>query len=147
MASQNTDPTDLSSVADQTIENVNRFVAYFQDTEMWIGFGFNLAGVALIILALYIASRILTSMVQRVFTLRKIHEDNIVAQRQNETLLKLAQNTIRYVLGLVMILTVLGQFGVNIAGLIASAGVAGLAISFGAQNLVKDVITGAFIIF
>ncbi|MCC5891359.1 mechanosensitive ion channel family protein [Exiguobacterium sp.] len=147
MASQNTEPTDLTTVADQTIENVNRFVAYFQNTEMWIGFGFKLAGVALIILALYVASRILTSMVQRVFTLRKIHEDNIVAQRQNETLLKLAQNTIRYVLGLVMILTVLGQFGVNIAGLIASAGVAGLAISFGAQNLVKDVITGAFIIF
>jgi len=86
-------------------------------------------------------------MVQRVFALRKIKEDNIVAQRQNETLSKLAQNTIRYVLGLIMILTVLGQFGVNIAGLIASAGVAGLAISFGAQNLVKDVITGAFIIF
>lgn len=147
MASQNTEQTDLTTVADQTIENVNRFVAYFQDTEMWIALGIKLTGVVLIIVALYVATRILTSMVQRVFTLRKIHEDNIVAQRQNETLLKLAQNTIRYVFGLIMILTVLGQFGVNIAGLIASAGVAGLAISFGAQNLVKDVITGAFIIF
>ncbi|TCI68471.1 mechanosensitive ion channel family protein [Exiguobacterium sp. SH0S7] len=146
MASQNTE-TDLSTVADETINNVNRFVAYFQDTEMWIALGIKLVGVVLIIVALYTATRILTSMVQRVFTLRKIHEDNIVAQRQNETLLKLAQNTIRYVIGLIMILTVLGQFGVNIAGLIASAGVAGLAISFGAQNLVKDVITGAFIIF
>jgi len=146
MASNPTD-TNLQTVADETADKVNRVVAYFQDTEMWIGFGIKLAGVALIILGLYIATRILTTMVERVFTLRKIKEHDIVAQRQNETLLKLAQNTIRYVIGLIMILTVLGQFGVNIAGLIASAGVAGLAISFGAQNLVKDVITGAFIIF
>ncbi|EPE62254.1 transporter, small conductance mechanosensitive ion channel family protein [Exiguobacterium sp. S17] len=98
-------------MADETINHVNRFVAYFQDTEMWIALGIKLTGVVLIIVALYAATRILTSMVQRVFTLRKIHEDNIVAQRQNETLLKLAQNTIRYVIGLIMILTVLGQFG------------------------------------
>ena len=146
MASQNTEK-DLNTVADETIDSVNRFVEYFKDTDMWIGLGIKLAGVALIILGLYIATRILTTMVERVFTLRKIKEHDIVAQRQNETLLKLAQNTIRYVSGLIMVLTVLGQFGVNIAGLIASAGVAGLAISFGAQSLVKDVITGAFIIF
>lgn len=146
MASQNKEK-DINTVADETMDSVNEFVAYFQDTDMWIGLGIKLIGVAFIIIGLYVASRILTSMVQRVFTLRKIKEDNIIAQRQNETLSKLAQNTIRYVIGLVMALTVLGQFGVNIAGLIASAGVAGLAISFGAQNLVKDIITGAFIIF
>ena len=146
MASQNTEK-DLSTVADETMDSVNQFVAYFQDTDMWIGLGIKLLGVAFIIIALYVASRILTSMVQRVFAIRKLKEESIVAQRQNETLSKLAQNTIRYVIGLIMVLTVLGQFGVNIAGLIASAGVAGLAISFGAQSLVKDVITGAFIIF
>ncbi|WP_214828920.1 mechanosensitive ion channel family protein [Exiguobacterium algae] len=146
MASQNTEK-DLSTVADETMDSVNQFVAYFQDTDMWIGLGIKLLGVAFIIVALYVASRILTSMVQRVFAIRKLKEESIVAQRQNETLSKLAQNTIRYVIGLIMVLTVLGQFGVNIAGLIASAGVAGLAISFGAQSLVKDVITGAFIIF
>ena len=41
----------------------------------------------------------------------------------------------------------LSQFGINITGLVASAGIAGLAISFGAKNLVQDIITGAFIIF
>lgn len=146
MASQDTNK-DLSTVADETMSSVNEFVAYFQDTDMWIGLGIKLLGVVFIIGSLYVASRILTSMVQRVFTIRKVKEDNIIAQRQNETLSKLAQNTIRYVIGLIMVLTVLGQFGVNIAGLVASAGVAGLAISFGAQSLVKDVITGAFIIF
>ena len=44
-------------------------------------------------------------------------------------------------------LVVLAELGVNIAPLLAGAGVVGLAVGFGAQTLVKDVITGAFILF
>jgi small-conductance mechanosensitive channel len=47
----------------------------------------------------------------------------------------------------VLILMVLGQFGVNIAPLLAGAGVIGVAVGFGSQKLVQDVITGAFILF
>ena len=42
---------------------------------------------------------------------------------------------------------VLSEVGLNIAPLLAGAGVVGLAIGFGAQTLVKDVITGVFILF
>jgi len=45
------------------------------------------------------------------------------------------------------LLTVLSQLGIDISPLLAGAGVVGLAIGFGAQTLVKDVITGAFILF
>ena len=41
---------------------------------------------------------------------------------------------------------VLGQFGVNLAPVLASAGVVGLAIGFGAQNLVKDFLSGIFML-
>jgi moderate conductance mechanosensitive channel len=41
---------------------------------------------------------------------------------------------------------VLGQFGVNLAPVLASAGVLGLAIGFGAQNLVKDFLSGIFML-
>ena len=41
-------------------------------------------------------------------------------------------------------LVILSEIGVNIAPLLAGAGVVGLAVGFGAQSLVKDVITGAF---
>jgi small conductance mechanosensitive channel len=47
---------------------------------------------------------------------------------------------------LVAIMQALQVFGVNIAPLLASAGIAGLAIGFGAQTLVKDVINGFFIL-
>ncbi|MEO6713866.1 MAG: mechanosensitive ion channel domain-containing protein [Mycobacteriales bacterium] len=45
-----------------------------------------------------------------------------------------------------VVLTVLGAFDINIAPLLAGAGVAGLAIGFGAQQLVRDVISGFFIL-
>ena len=47
--------------------------------------------------------------------------------------------------GLVLI-TALGQVGIEIGPLIAGAGIAGLAIGFGAQSLVKDVFSGFFIL-
>lgn len=47
----------------------------------------------------------------------------------------------------VSVMLILAELGVNIAPLLAGAGVLGLAVSFGAQNLVKDIITGFFILF
>ena len=63
------------------------------------------------------------------------------------TLLPLARNALLVVIVIIASLTVLSALGVDIAPLLAGAGVVGLAIGFGAQTLVKDVITGAFLLF
>src|SRR5690348_12002300 len=42
---------------------------------------------------------------------------------------------------------ILGELGVNIAPIIASAGIVGIALGFGAQSLVKDFLSGVFMIF
>ncbi|HEY2111113.1 MAG TPA: mechanosensitive ion channel domain-containing protein, partial [Dongiaceae bacterium] len=63
------------------------------------------------------------------------------------TLLPLVRNALLIVISLLAGLTILSELGVNIAPLLAGAGVVGLAVGFGAQTLVKDVITGAFILF
>jgi small conductance mechanosensitive channel len=44
----------------------------------------------------------------------------------------------------IAVMTILGEVGLNLAPLIASAGIAGVAIGFGAQNLVKDFLSGMF---
>ncbi len=62
------------------------------------------------------------------------------------TLLPLARNAVLLVLAVMVTLIVLSELGINIAPLLAGAGVVGLAIGFGAQTLVKDVITGLFIL-
>ena len=58
---------------------------------------------------------------------------------------RLFRNVGRAVLVVVTVLLVLGQLGFNIAPLLASAGVVGLAISFGSQSLVRDFVTGFFL--
>lgn len=63
------------------------------------------------------------------------------------TLLPLAQSAILVVTVTLVTMTILSELGMNIGPLLAGAGVIGLAIGFGAQTLVKDVITGAFILF
>jgi small conductance mechanosensitive channel len=63
------------------------------------------------------------------------------------TLLPLLRNAFLIFLIVVVVLIVLSEIGLNIAPLLAGAGVVGLAIGFGAQTLVKDIITGIFILF
>jgi small conductance mechanosensitive channel len=62
------------------------------------------------------------------------------------TLLPLIRNVVRIALAVFATLIVLSELGIDIAPLLAGAGVVGLAIGFGAQTLVKDVITGVFML-
>jgi moderate conductance mechanosensitive channel len=63
------------------------------------------------------------------------------------TLMPLLRTTLLVTIIAIVGLTALSEVGVNIAPLLAGAGVAGLAIGFGAQHLVQDVITGMFVLF
>lgn len=60
------------------------------------------------------------------------------------TLLPLMRKVLGVTLATVVTFTILSELGVNIGPLLASAGVVGIAIGFGAQSLVKDVISGTF---
>jgi small conductance mechanosensitive channel len=62
------------------------------------------------------------------------------------TLLPLFRKTMAFVLSAAVALVMLSELGVNIAPLLAGAGIIGIAVGFGAQTLVKDVITGLFIL-
>lgn len=63
------------------------------------------------------------------------------------TLLPLLRTALLVTIIAIVGLTALSEIGVNIAPLLAGAGVAGIAIGFGAQHLVQDVITGMFVLF
>ena len=67
--------------------------------------------------------------------------------RRKQTIGRLIRNVANYTVNFIVILLILSEFGVELAPLLAGAGVLGLAVGFGAQSLVKDVITGFFIIF
>ncbi|MCW5722971.1 MAG: mechanosensitive ion channel [Devosia sp.] len=70
-----------------------------------------------------------------------------VPTAREKTLLNLFKNAFTVALAIFGVMLALAQIGVNIAPLLAGAGVVGLAIGFGAQKLVQDIITGIFIQF
>ncbi|MCM8794319.1 MAG: mechanosensitive ion channel family protein [Candidatus Omnitrophica bacterium] len=67
-------------------------------------------------------------------------------EKQVQTLLGIVKNLLRVIILGMASLLLLRKFGVDIAPLIAGVGIAGLAIGFGAQELVRDVISGFFIL-
>jgi small-conductance mechanosensitive channel len=81
---------------------------------------------------------------------RFVRDDDPLTTNQREqraiTLAGIFKGVSKIVIVLIAGLTILDILGINTAPLIAGAGVAGLAISFGAQNLIRDFISGFFIL-
>ena len=68
-------------------------------------------------------------------------------EQRTATLRQIIRSVTKAILILVVVLTISSELGFNIGPVLASAGIAGLAVGFGAQSLVKDVISGFFILF
>ena len=67
-------------------------------------------------------------------------------EKRSETLHKLIRSSIRYTIYFIAFFQILSTLGINTTSIVASAGIASVAIGFGAQSLVKDIISGFFII-
>ncbi len=106
--------------------------------------GIDVGGVLLSVLALWYFIRFLAQRIER---WGAEGNDHLVTARQQRarTAAKLVRSLGRAVLTVVGVLMVLNQLDFNISPLLASAGVVGLAISFGSQSLVRDYVTGFFL--
>lgn len=119
---------------------------YASDPAVWG----NVLYVVLKILLIIIAGRVVMKIANKALTHMVAERERTPLkfdQRRTKTIGKLLHNIVTYTVNFIVILLVLNQLGINLGPLLAGAGVLGLAIGFGAQSLVKDVITGFFIIF
>jgi small-conductance mechanosensitive channel len=119
---------------------------YVTDVDMWVNIGTILLKIVAVILISRILVSVVTAAVNRVFQHRqggKLQLD----QRRVDTMRVLVNNVVRYTMYFLAILMVLQLLGIDLKPVLVSAGVLGLAVGFGAQSLVRDVITGFFIIF
>ncbi len=73
-------------------------------------------------------------------------KDRIAAEKRVKTLIGLLKTICLTLVWVVAVVMSLDQIGLDITPILASAGIAGLAVGFGAQNLVRDVINGFFMI-
>lgn len=122
-----------------------KFIKLLINQETWVDLGLLAVKLAVIVVVAMIVVAIGKMIIRRMFTL-KLKTRLRPSERREKTLLKLLENTLTYVVYFSAILAILSEF-MNISGLLASAGVLGLAVGFGAQSLVKDIISGFFIIF
>lgn len=119
--------------------------SWFTDMDMWQHFMWS----ALRIILIFLLTRILVRIVYRIIdrSLERKEKGRLqVNPRRLVTVGELLKNMTSVISNFIMVLIVLGELGFQLGPLIAGAGVLGMAIAFGAQSLVKDVITGFFII-
>ena len=105
--------------------------------------------VALIAFLAYAAIRIVGTVVTRLEAelSREAGPAGLERAKRAKTLGRLIRNVVNTVVFVVATLMVLQEFEINILPVLTGAGIAGLAVGFGAQTLVRDVISGFFLIF
>jgi small conductance mechanosensitive channel len=105
----------------------------------------------LIFIIAWVATWLMKSALQR-FEVRLVGkatargESSLESRKRIETIVRLLKQAGLLAIWITFFLIILREIGVEVGPLIASAGIVGLAIGFGAQNLVRDVISGFFMI-
>jgi small conductance mechanosensitive channel len=105
--------------------------------------------VMLIIIAAYILHYILQKAIVkiiRVSVTSDVHRTAHAEEKREETLIQISSWTIRIFLVLLVIAFILSEIGLPVGPMLAGAGILGLAVGFGGQYLIRDFITGFFMI-
>lgn len=138
--------TSVPEAVDEAVRFKDQVWEWISNADMWATVLF--AGIR--ILLIFILTRIIIKVVSGVIDRSMERETRGRAlgnNRRFSTVGGLLKNVVAFVSNFAMIMLILSEFNFKLGPLVAGAGVVGLAVGFGAQSLVKDVITGFFIIF
>jgi moderate conductance mechanosensitive channel len=124
------------------------FEAIYQELtspELWINIRTSVLVSVILLIAGYILTKIANRLIDNFFKYKSKSRLK-GSDKRNQTLINVLQNGVTIFIWFFVVVAVLESFNIPVATLLAGAGVVGLAIGFGAQSLVKDMITGFFII-
>ncbi len=108
----------------------------------WANALISLLNMLLILLAAWLVLRLCRRLI-RLFRFRMVAKsDDMERNKQIETLARVFGYIATVVISVVAVMLLLSELGISIAPILATAGVAGIAVGFGAQSLVKDYFTG-----
>jgi small conductance mechanosensitive channel len=102
--------------------------------------------IALVLILTLIALKVAKVLSKRLVDFIVRQKEDLEFQKRTQTLASIIRYVSVITILLVGAMMVLKEFGVEIGPLLAAAGIVGLAVGFGAQSLVKDVISGFFIL-
>jgi len=114
-----------------------------QQLSLYLG---RLVNIILILVIAKLSIKVLHSIINRFFDGQKNLKFKVDVPRL-ETMKSLIKSIVKYIIYFVAFTSIIKSFGTDVTALITAAGIGGLAFGFGAQNLVRDVITGFFILF
>ncbi|RFU62499.1 mechanosensitive ion channel family protein [Peribacillus glennii] len=123
----------------------DRFSEHFFNEDTWVIIGQGMVKILLIIVIAGFVIKIGKTIIRKFFEMRE-RSPLRVSERREATILRLLQNILTYAVYFITFIMVLEIMGIKVGALLAGAGIVGLAVGFGAQSLVKDIITGFFII-
>ena len=99
--------------------------------------------ILLILIGAAVALRLSAALIRRALAPRG---DRLLDETRARTLRPLVESLVRYAIYFVALVMVLRAAGVDVSAILASAGIVGLAVGFGAQHLIRDVISGFFLL-
>jgi small-conductance mechanosensitive channel len=140
--------TPVVGTALGTILVLNMLGLNMAKVNVWMGeHGIKLAALTVVIVTLLLLTvLVIPKMIDRAVRNARSEQTEEEMKKRSDTLVGVIVATIQIVLIFMFVLMVLTEMGINVTAILTGAGVVGLAIGFGAQSLVKDIISGLFII-
>jgi small conductance mechanosensitive channel len=137
----------LDAALEQAREVATTTTGTLLDSTFWFGLGMRALRVAFVVALALLVLAVVRRLARR--WVRKVQDRPATDKRRQRvlTVADLMGSVARYVVWTVATIMVLAEVGLDVGPLLAGAGIAGLAIGFGAQTLVKDVISGLFLLF
>ena len=135
---------DFAAIIPETFDLQGLLRDWRQDSHQFLQH--DLPKIVFVLLVSFFLIRLLRAITTRVGTLKVTDRYSDARARQVKTMAGVIGSVGKFAIFFVASLEILSQLGFNLGPLLASAGIAGLAIGFGAQTLVKDVINGFFIL-
>ncbi len=124
------------------IESWLEFFAHTEWSPQWA----TAATLVAVLIAAFVVRRVLLNVLARFFVALAARSPSREEQKRIETLARVIRHAVSLTLIVVAVLVGLNTIGVSIAPILGAAGVAGVAIGFGAQSLVKDFFSGMFLL-
>ena len=135
---------------DESLTFLQEIGRELSEPDLWLNIGGSVIFTIILIIVAGIIIKIVNRIIENYFTFKsKAKAKNGKVKhnaKRSKTLINVLQNAVSIVVWFVVFVMILETFGVPVATLLAGAGVVGLAIGFGAQSLVKDMLTGFFIL-
>jgi len=132
----------LKNLYDGLMQSINSFL---KNTDVDLNLFGKIITILLIFIAIGVIVKVANRIIDRTLTYKSFSKFQI-SDRRRDTLTNILKKVVKYTLFFIGIVMSLEIFNINTASIIATAGIGGLAIGFGAQSLVKDIITGFFIL-